>query len=394
MQTLALIQALHQSHGAQNARIDQRASVMSDVVSGRIPLREVGEVPLAYLDLTRLPDVREDNILTASKVYKPFRYDYGYEMFLRQNQVIWLPEEVPMGQDVRDWKTKLNDAERNLMTHIFRLFTQNDMLINNAYIHQYARIFLPNELQMAFSSIANIESVHQGAYAHLLDSLSIPEVEYSAFMKYQAMADKYNFTAGFRMDTLSGIARAMLVFGMLTEGLQLFASFAVLLNFPRHNKLKGMGQVISWSVRDESAHCAFIAKLFKSFLGEFGHLIDMEKLRGDLVEIVNTVVANEDNFADLAFEMGPVEGMTAAEVKVYNRSIADMRLRQYGFAEQFGNPANPFTTWINKLTGGLEHANFFEQRASDYTKSATRGTWDEAYDPIPTTPVVTAEAVH
>src|SRR5262252_1023495 len=95
------------------------------------------------------------------------------------------------------------------------------------------------------------------------------------------------------------------------------ASFAILLNFPRHNKMRGMGQVVSWSVRDETLHCEGIIRLFHTFAQETGAL--SQPVKDDIVECARTVVTLEDRFVDLAFEMGPVEGLTANEVKQYIR---------------------------------------------------------------------------
>ena len=74
----------------------------------------------------------------------------------------------------------------------------------------------------------------------------------------------------FGVDTNADIARTLAMFGGFTEGLQLFASFAMLMNFPRFNKMKGMGQIVSWSVRDESLHCEGMVQLYHAFNAETG----------------------------------------------------------------------------------------------------------------------------
>ena len=121
------------------------------------------------------------------------------------------------------------------------------------------------------------------------------------------------------------------MFGGFTEGLQLFASFAMLMNFPRFNKMKGMGQIVTWSVRDESLHCEGMIKLFHAFAKETGALT--KSVEDDIVDCCKTVVGMEDKFIDLAFEMGPVQGMTPDDIKQYIRYIADWRLGQLGLAE-------------------------------------------------------------
>src|SRR4026209_3008970 len=141
------------------------------------------------------------------------------------------------------------------------------------------------------------------------------------FLQYKEMKDKHDYLATFGVDSDEDIARTLAMFGGFTEGLQLFASFAMLMNFPRFNKMKGMGQVVSWSVRDETLHCEGITRLFHTFAQETGALTD--DVRNDIVDCAQTVVQLEDRFVDLAFELGPVEGLSASEVKQYIRYIAD-----------------------------------------------------------------------
>ena len=155
--------------------------------------------------------------------------------------------------------------ERNLLTQIFRFFTQADVEVNNCYMKHYARVFEPTEVQMMLAAFSNIETVHIAAYSHLLDTVGMPEVEYSAFMRYKAMRDKYDYMKQFGSDSKEDIARTLAVFGAFTEGVQLFASFAILLNFPRFGKMKGMGQIVAWSARDETLHTENAIRLFPHF---------------------------------------------------------------------------------------------------------------------------------
>jgi ribonucleoside-diphosphate reductase beta chain len=166
------------------------------------------------------------------------------------------------------------------------------------------------------------------------------------------------------------------MFGGFTEGLQLFASFAMLMNFPRFNKMKGMGQIVTWSVRDESLHCEGIIRLFHAVAAETGALTPkvIQRIRDHCAATVQI----EDKFIDLAFEQGGVEGMSAADIKAYVRYIADWRLKQLGMEPMFGITDHPLP-WLIPLLNGVEHGNFFETRATEYSKAATRGNWTETW---------------
>src|SRR3984957_465209 len=205
-------------------------------------------------------------LLTENPVYKPFRYPWAYEAWLTQQRVHWLPEEVPLVDDVKDWPRNLSESERNLLTQIFRFFTQAHVEVNNCYMKHYSRVFKPTEVLMMLSAFSNTETIHIAAYSHLLDTIGMPELEYQAFMKYKEMKDKFDFMQGFNVDSKFDIARTLAAFGAFTEGLQLFASFAILLSFPRFVKMKVMLQIVIWSGRDESLHCDSIINLFRPFV--------------------------------------------------------------------------------------------------------------------------------
>jgi ribonucleoside-diphosphate reductase beta chain len=241
----------------------------------------------------------------------------------------------------------------------------------------YSQVFKPTEVLMMLSAFSNIETVHIAAYSHLLDTIGMPEIEYQAFLRYKEMKDKFDYMQGFSVASRADIAKTLAAFGAFTEGLQLFASFAILLNFPRFGKMKGMGQIISWSVRDESLHCLSVIRLFRTFVQENPE-IWTESLRADIYLTCSTIVEHEDAFIDLAFEQGAVEGLTAREVKEYIRFIADRRLQQLGLNPLFHIIRNPLP-WLDDMLNAVEHANFFENRATEYSKAATTGTWEQAF---------------
>ncbi|UGL62719.1 ribonucleotide-diphosphate reductase subunit beta [Xanthomonas phage FMYAK-P1] len=308
--------------------------------------------------------------------YKPFWYPWAYEAFVASEQMHWLVREVPMTQDVKTWRADLTDRERHLLTHIFRFFTQADVDVASGYIDRYLPTFKPTEIRMAMASIAAREGVHIQAYSTLIDELGIPEVEYSAFMGYKEMLDKHEYLFQ-RRDGLEGLALDIAVFSAFGEGLQLFSSFIMLLNFTRFGKMTGMGQVVSWSIRDETLHVEFMMKVYHQLLAEHPRLrtaAHSERIR----EIAQKMVELEFAFIDLAYETGENQGLSAEDVKQYIRYTADQRLAQLGERALFGVSKNPLG-WVDAIVFGKEHTNFFENRATDYSKGAVTGSWDDAF---------------
>jgi len=358
----------------------------ADVGCARIQFNEVTMTSADNKSGILHSSAAEMGLLEGNPVYKPFRYPWAYDAWLTQQRVHWLPEEVPLADDVKDWHRNLTEAERNLVTQIFRFFTQSDVEVNSAYMKYYSQIFKPTEVLMMLSCFSNIETIHIAAYSHLLDTIGMPETEYGAFLKYKEMKDKYDFMQSFNISDKREIAKTMAAFGAFMEGLQLFASFAILLNFPRFNKLKGMGQIVTWSVRDETLHCLSMIRLFRTFVRENPELWTPE-FREELTDICRTTVTHEDAFIDLAFEMGPVEGLTPALVKGYIRFIANRRLNQLGLDAIYDVPDNPLP-WLDDMLNAIEHTNFFENRATEYSRASTQGSWEEAWaDLIDTQPL-------
>ena len=302
-------------------------------------------------------------LLVENPVYKPFRYPWCYDAWLTQQRIHWLPEEVPLGDDVRDWQKNLSQEEKNLLTQIFRFFTQADVEVNNCYLRHYTTVFKPTEVLMMMTAFAAMETVHIAAYSHLLDTIGMPESEYSAFMKYKEMKDKYDYMQGFNMNSKADIAKTVAVFSAFTEG--------------RHNKMKGMWQIVTWSVRDETLHCNSMIRLFRAFIKENPEIWN-EKLQKEIYDACRTIVDHEDAFIDLAFKMGPIQGLKANEVKQYIRWIGDRRLIQLGLNPIYKVKENPLT-WLDTMLNAVEHMNFFEGRATEYSKASTKGSWAEAF---------------
>ena len=317
------------------------------------------------------------SLLEERLVYKPFKYPWAYEAWHTQQQIHWLPEEVPLAEDVKDWEKNLTEAEKNLLTQIFRFFVQADVEVNNCYMKHYSQVFKPTEVQMMMAAFSSTETIHIAAYSHLLDTIGMAEVEYSAFLEYKEMKDKFDFMRKWGVETKENIAKTLAVFGAFTEGVQLFASFAVLLNFPRFNKMKGMGQIVTWSVRDETLHTESAIKLFRTFVSENPEVLTPE-LEKDIYNACETVISHEDAFINLAFELGGVKGLEANQVKDYIRFIADLRLTQLGMEKLFNIKEHPLP-WMVEMLGGVEHTNFFEGRATEYSRASTKGSWDETF---------------
>ena len=311
------------------------------------------------------------SLLSKRSHYKPFDYPWMFDAYVEQNQMMWLPEDVPLHNDVKDWQ-ELTKAEKHLLTNIFRLFTQSDTDVHFGYLDRYMRYFKLPEARMMMTSFANMESIHQQAYSLLLDTVGLPESEYKAFVEYEEMSEKHEFITGYKSNSrdTKSILRNLAVFSAFTEGLQLFSSFVILLNFPRFGRMKGMGQIISYSIRDESLHVESMTRLFRELVKENKELWT-DGLKEEIYEAGRKMVDLEKRFLNLVFSMGDIPGLTKKEMYAYVEYIADRRLLQLGLSPYFNVKDNPLD-WLGAVLG-VEHVNFFEGRATAYMKAGLRG---------------------
>jgi ribonucleoside-diphosphate reductase beta chain len=279
---------------------------------------------------------------------------------------------------VTDWKGgKMTDIEKEYVTHVLRLFTQSDVAVGQNYYDQFLPKFKNNEIRNMLGSFASREGIHQRAYALLNETLGLPDEEFHAFLEYQEMADKVDFMMNSNVSTKKGMALA-LAKSVFNEGISLFASFVMLLNFQRFGKMKGSGKIVEWSVRDESMHVEGIAHLFRAFCAENATIVD-NQLKKEIYEMSKKVVELEDKFIDLAYGMGEPEGLSKEDVKQYIRYIADRRLLQLGLKTNFKVKENPIP-WLEWILNAADHTNFFENRVTEYEVAGLTGDWQVAYE--------------
>jgi ribonucleoside-diphosphate reductase beta chain len=310
--------------------------------------------------------------------FKPYQYPWALELWEKHESLHWLPKEVPMQQDISDWNNKLTEGQKHFLLQIFRLFTQGDISVAGAYVNNYLPILGGHpEVRMMLLSFAAREAIHIAAYAHLIETLGLPDKVFNEFMEYEAMAAKQKY-----FDVIEGldhthIIQQMTAVSAFTEGMQLFSSFAMLLNFGRQNAMPGMVKIVTWSILDEDLHVEGMTKLFKTFVKENPEVWN-DSLKSQLYDIAENMVELEDRFIDLAYEKGGMTGLDKDEMHQYIRYIADRRLIGLGLKGIFKVKKNPLP-WVDEMTVLQSHSNFFETTESSYSKGALTGSWGDVW---------------
>jgi len=322
---------------------------------------------------------KKHNIIEARNSFKPFYYPWAYESWLKHEQAHWLHTEVPMLEDVKDWNKKLSPQQKHFLTNIFRFFTQGDIDVAGGYVENYLPYFKQPEVRMMLLGFAAREALHIAAYSHLIETLGMPETTYAEFLEYQQMREKHEYFLELsgKNGTPESVAVNIAAFSAFTEGMQLFSSFIMLLNFPRNGLMKGMGQIVTWSIVDETMHAESMIKVFRTYIEEKRELWN-DELKSQIYLIAEKMVELEDKFIDLAFGSSEMPKLTSDEVKQYIRYIADRRLISLGMRGIFKVKKNPLP-WVEEMINAPVHGNFFENRVTDYAKGALSGSWEEVW---------------
>jgi ribonucleoside-diphosphate reductase beta chain len=307
--------------------------------------------------------------------YKPFEYPQAFEYYKNQHRAHWLADEVPLASDLNDWRLNLNESEKNLIGNILKSFAQTEVHVNDYWSSKISQWFPKPEVVAMASSFGAFEAIHAEAYARLNDELGLDN--FHAFMEDEASRNKIERLLETPSDTLEEKALALAIFSAFTEGVNLFSSFAILMSFQLRNLLKGTGQIVEWSVRDESLHSTAGCWLFRTLMQESPEL-DTVEMRNNVIEACNLSVKLEFDFIDKAFEMGEIEGLNKDQLKNFIKARANDKMKELGYNPVY-NDLDPALLkqmeWFGHLTSGKTHQDFFANRVTDYSKST--GDWSD-----------------
>ena len=321
--------------------------------------------------------------------FKPFEYpEYYTEGWLKQAQAFWLHTEIPMQGDIKDWNEHLTPEEKNLVGNILLGFAQTECAVSDYWTGWVTEWFPKHEIKQMAMMFGSQETIHATAYSYLNESLGLEDFE--AFLHEPAPAERFENLASItnrytwedlkdNAEARKEVGKSLAIFSAFTEGVALYSSFAVLYSFQMRNKLKGIGQQMKWSVRDESLHSKMGCQLFRHMCEEYPELLD--QCKDSIEEAARLIVELELKYIDKMFEMGDLENLKADDLKEFIKSRTNSKLKELGYdgifdfdEEKAGN-----LDWFYHLTGGQTHTDFFAIRPTDYSKANEGEDWDDIF---------------
>ena len=319
------------------------------------------------------------SLFTERIPFKPFEYpEYYTEGWLKQAQAFWLHTEISMQGDVKDWNENLLPHEKHLVGNILLGFAQTECAVSDYWTTMVTKWFPKHEIKQMAMMFGSQETIHATAYSYLNESLGLEDFE--AFLHEPAIAEKFDFltstTAEWTHEDLQTnpiarkeVARSLAIFSAFAEGVSLYSSFAVLYSFQMRNLLKGIGQQMKWSVRDESLHSKMGCELFREMCNEYPELHN--EVKDDVHQAAKYMVEMEHKFIDMIFEQGDLENLKSDNLKEFISKRGNEKLKELGYEPtfEFDDTKASNLDWFYHLTGGTTHTDFFAVRPTDYSKA-------------------------
>jgi len=313
--------------------------------------------------------------------YKPFDYpEYYTEGWLKQAQAFWLHTEISMQSDIKDWNEKLDKKEKNLVGNILLGFAQTECAVSDYWTQKVVSWFPKHEIRQMAMMFGSQETVHAVAYSYLNETLKLED--YEAFLHEPATARRFDNLVAYDGTSSVGIGTSLAIFSAFAEGVSLYSAFAVLYSFQLRNLLKGIGQQMKWSVRDESLHSKMGCQLFRQMCQEDDTLL--EACRHNVTEAASTMIKLEESYIDKMFEMGDIEGIKANDLKQFIRKRTNEKLAELGYIDlgsyfSYDTEAASNLDWFYHLTGGVTHTDFFAIRPTDYSKAGENEDYEDIW---------------
>lgn len=308
----------------------------------------------------------------------PMKYKWAYELYNQAVRNSWFPHEIPLGEDLVDWK-KMTEDERHAVEFLMAFFNPAELIVNRVLalgIYPYVK---SPECHLYLAKQMFEEANHCVAFEYVLETFPLNRDKvYNVHLETDSMAKKEAFINKYltRMtedvldvETVEGkkdFLRNLVASNIVMEGIWFYSGFMVALSFRQRNQLRNLGSMINWVLRDESLHLKFGIQLIHTILEENPELLT-EEFAEEIKQTIVEGVTLEANYNKDLFPNG-ILGLNADYVNQYVQYVADRRLEELGLEAHFKvtNPAK----WMSTATDVFELVNFFEQQNTAYEVDA------------------------
>ena len=310
----------------------------------------------------------------------PLRYPWAYAHAQQGKRNTWFPEEIPLADDVRDFKDRLTDEERRAVELLLGFFNPMESLVAHNLILSVYPVLTAPEIRLYLARQVWEEANHTMAFEYVLKTLPVDrERVFSAHRDVPAVQAKERFEKELTRQWLAkldvrtdegkrALVRNLVGYYIILEGVFFYAGFLFFYSFRRRNLLRGLASMIDWVLKDESLHLSFGIHLITTLLEEHPHLMT-KAFAQELEGLVLRAVELEREY-NRALLPRPILGVSAELLNTYVEYVTDRRLEELGLGARFGSP-NP-AKWMATEVDVPEIVNFFEATNTAYEVAASR----------------------
>jgi len=311
----------------------------------------------------------------------PLKYQWAYDLYKKMKANHWEPEDIQMQKDCEHWRDTtghISEVERWIIKMGIGYFSAAEGIVGDNILHVIREAVTAPELKLVLGRHAHEENIHADSLVYMISSLGINPHECEAmFEDVATIKDKTDFVVSnsraLRRDSdltvtanKQALAKNIFLFGQCMEGTQFYGLFGMVLALYRQNKFPGIGQMFSYTLRDESNHIELLRQLFQDLVDENPD-VWTEEYREDLRNTMREAVRLEKQFIHDCLPVSAV-GLTVEEFTNYIDYIGDRRLEGVGL-----EPLNPPITnplpWLSEMMEIKKETNFFEGRVTEYRRA-------------------------
>lgn len=310
----------------------------------------------------------------------PLKYTWAYDLYKKMKANHWEPEDIPMNKDIAQWKSNdINDIDRWIVKMAVGYFSAAEGIVGDNIIHVVREIVTASELKLVLGRHAHEENIHADSLLYMLSSLGIDPYECEAmFVDIESIKKKNEFVTQFSKtlrrdldytitENKQALTKNMFIYGLVMEGTQFYGLFGMILALYRQGKFPGIGQMIRYTMRDESNHIELFRMLILELIKENPD-VWTKSFQEELIELMRIAVNLEQDFIDDCLPY-PTIGLKKEEFKEYIEYIANRRLESIGLPKIYTNAKNTLP-WLSELMDIRKEQNFFEGRVTEYRKAS------------------------
>lgn len=312
-------------------------------------------------------------IETENPLFGRYLYPTAKEIMESQQDVGWTAQEIPVENDIHDYRHNMNEAQLHLTTVTLQLFVEIEQKVGEVW-QVIASWYPHSEIDGACTEIARMEkSVHAFFYQKMSDVLNIdPEETAKNQQAIAVLKSKLEFLTKITSN-LSENKPLSLATVSLIEQVLLFSNFAMLKAFQSNgnNLIKNTITGVDFVVQDEQMHGEFATYLFQTVIAETKASSNPndDQLEDDIIALTREIVTHEDSVIDYTFPGDTrISDITGTQLKSFIRSRANKVLVDLGYAELYPIGDNPIAIWFYKGTNSIKVHDFFAGGTSQYRR--------------------------